>query len=372
MAGKYQQFFSYRSGFNAFLVHFIFLCIIFILPEFLFSFTVGAKRAPLIFYYFPVLSIVIFYVNYFVLIDKFFFNKKKIWLFILLNLFLIVIAVFFRSLMETVLPPRPEFFDGNEHFRRPHPMMLDVVPHLARDFIMLFLTISLAVAVKLLSKLNKLNNAQLELVAKQRESELKNLKSQLNPHFLFNTLNNIYALIAISPVKAQAAVHELGNLLRYVLYENKEQEVELSKEIDFIENYISLMRLRLSPDVVLNVNIVRKETENIKIEPLMFVSLVENAFKHGISNSKPSYISISLLSDNQKVMCSIENSNFPKPKTDKSGSGIGLKNLQKQLSILYPDCSDLSIQSDDNKFQSELTIYYKKRQDNEKTQMLRD
>ena len=220
--------------------------------------------------------------------------------------------------------------------------------------------------------INKLNNAQLELVAKQRESELKNLKSQLNPHFLFNTLNNIYALIAISPVKAQAAVHELGNLLRYVLYENKEQEVELSKEIDFIENYISLMRLRLSPDVVLNVNIVRKETENNKIEPLMFVSLVENAFKHGISNSKPSYISISLLSDNQKVMCSIENSNFPKPKTDKSGSGIGLKNLQKQLSILYPDCSDLSIQSDDNKFQSVLTIYYKKRQDNEKTQMLRD
>ncbi|MGN0230572.1 MAG: sensor histidine kinase, partial [Muribaculaceae bacterium] len=320
----------------------------------------------------PVLSIVIFYVNYFVLIDKFFFNRKKLWIFILLNLLFIVIAVLFRSWIDTLLPPRPEFFDVNVHLRGTDSVKFNFEPHLTRDLIMLLLTISLAVAVRLLSKFNKLNNAQLELVAKQRESELKNLKSQLNPHFLFNTLNNIYALIAVSPAKAQLAVHELGNLLRYVLYENKEQEVELSKEIGFIENYISLMKLRLSPDVVLNVNIERTETENIKIAPLMFVSLVENAFKHGISNSKPSYISISLLSDNQKVMCTIENSNFPKPKSDKSGSGIGLKNLQKQLSILYPDCSDLSIQSDDDKFRSVLTIYYKKRQDNEKTQMLRD
>ena len=121
------------------------------------------------------------------------------------------------------------------------------------------------------------------------EAELQNLKSQLNPHFLFNTLNNIYSLIAFSPEKAQEAVHDLSRLLRYVLYESSQPFVSLEKDFDFLRNYVELMRIRLPKHVELKTNIVASSPGTL-IAPLLFISLVENAFKHGVSNNKPSFI----------------------------------------------------------------------------------
>ena len=116
---------------------------------------------------------------------------------------------------------------------------------LSRDVVMLILVIGFATALRLGDKWLKLDRRRQDLVNMQREEELKNLKSQLNPHFLFNTLNSIYALIAISPTKAQEAVHELSRLLRYVLYDTS-ATVSLKQELAFIDNYVSLMKLRLS------------------------------------------------------------------------------------------------------------------------------
>ena len=132
------------------------------------------------------------------------------------------------------------------------------------------------------------------------EAELQNLKSQLNPHFLFNTLNNIYSLIAIDAERAQYAVHDLSRLLRHVLYENKQLFVPLEGEVAFMRSYIELMSLRLPGKVDLQVDL-------LQVIP----------------------------SPKEAVVCRIENSNYPKHDNDRSGSGIGLPNLRKRLDLLY-------------------------------------
>ena len=145
---------------------------------------------------------------------------------------------------------------------------------LSRDVVMLILVIGFATALRLGDKWLKLDRRRQDLVNMQREEELKNLKSQLNPHFLFNTLNSIYALIAISPTKAQEAVHELSRLLRYVLYDTS-ATVSLKQELAFIDNYVSLMKLRLSSAIRLNVTLDAGNNETLRVAPLLFITLIE-------------------------------------------------------------------------------------------------
>ena len=167
------------------------------------------------------------------------------------------------------------------------------------------------------------------------EAELVALKSQVNPHFLFNTLNNIYSLIQIDQDKAQEAVHDLSGMLRYVLYDSEKPSVPLSKETGFLKDYIKLMSMRCSSNVTLDVSL--PETDSDKhVAPLLFIPLVENAFKHGISTSEPSSIKIELKEEGEYVSFLVENTSFPKNDSDRSGSGIGVKNLQRRLDMLYP------------------------------------
>ena len=175
-----------------------------------------------------------------------------------------------------------------------------------------------------------------ELEKSRAEAELQNLKSQLNPHFLFNTLNNIYSLIAFSPERAQEAVHDLSRLLRYVLYDSSQPTVPLDRELNFINNYVELMRIRLPEQVSLTTRIEAQNPET-PIAPLLFISLIENAFKHGVSPVQPSFIDIDIHEEEARIVCSIRNSCFPKDnERDKSGSGIGLHNLSRRLELLYP------------------------------------
>ena len=176
-----------------------------------------------------------------------------------------------------------------------------------RDSLMLVLSICLSVSLKLSEKWLRWTVIEKQIEAEKKEHELKNLKTQLNPHFLFNTLNNIYALIGISTDKAQRAVHELSQLLRYVLYDNEQREVPMESDLKFVKNYIELMRLRLTPMVTLTVNINENDGQGLNIAPLMFVSLVENAFKHGVSASEPSSILIAIGVEDGVVHCHVEN-----------------------------------------------------------------
>ena len=176
---------------------------------------------------------------------------------------------------------------------------------------------------------------QSEKKQKEVEAELAWLKNQINPHVLFNTLNNISSLTQIDADKAQDTVIQLSDLLRYAMYETNKPKVPLDGEVEFMRNYIELMKLRC--------NEMTKVSEEIKVEdgkaevaPLLFISLVENAFKHGANSNAPATIDISLTQQDGTLVFNCDNTNNPKPTKDRSGSGIGLENTRRRLDLLYP------------------------------------
>jgi two-component system LytT family sensor kinase len=189
-------------------------------------------------------------------------------------------------------------------------------------------------------------------------SELSFLKSQVSPHFLFNTLNNIYSLSLNNSALTSDAILKLSQLLRYMLYESDVKMVSLNKEIEYLNNYIELQKMRISSDV--NIAFLTKGSfgENI-IEPMLLIPFIENAFKHGIDYSKKSDISIDLnLSDNTLDMRVINGINLNR-ETDKA-SGIGLNNVRRRLNLLYPNRHKLTIEKNKEKYIIKLEITLKK------------
>ena len=316
---------------------------------------------------------IVFYVNYFFLIKKYLYEKRLTG-FILWNILLVALAglavhLFFRNGFLPVQDSfRPGFEDGGPggpggpasgtgtpdfgpggpggpegrpkrtDFRpgRPGPRpWLDSMGFISRNVIIYLGVIGLAVAVRMTERWYRDEKKRDEREKAATEAELVALKSQVNPHFLFNTLNNIYSLIQIDQDKAQEAVHDLSGMLRYVLYDSEKPSVPLSKETGFLKDYIKLMSMRCSSNVTLDVSL--PETDSDKhVAPLLFIPLVENAFKHGISTSEPSSIKIELKEEGEYVSFLVENTSFPKNDSDRSGSGIGVKNLQRRLDMLYP------------------------------------
>ena len=171
---------------------------------------------------------------------------------------------------------------------------------------------------------------------KNTEAELAWLKNQINPHFLFNTLNNISSLTQIDADAAQDAIAQLSDLLRYAIYKTEQPLVPIEGEVDFMRNYIHLMQLRCNEKTTVKTDF-RIADKQASIPPLLFISLIENAFKHGVSSSRPSLIDISLTQEGPTMTFSCSNTNFPKNDTDRSGSGIGLENTHRRLELLYSD-----------------------------------
>lgn len=298
----------------------------------------------------PTAFILIFYLNYLLFIPYLLFKEKK-WLFFVLNMLAIGIMTFvLRALNELYFPLPPNM---------PEPPK--TVLYL-RDAVSLVFAVGLSVAVRVSSQWRKVEAARQEAEKRKTEAELKNLRNQLNPHFLLNTLNNIYALTAFDTERAQQAIQDLSKLLRYVLYDNQQMYVPLCKEVDFIKNYIELMRIRIAGTVNLRVRFLIDPDSQTPIAPLLFISLIENAFKHGISPVNESYIYISIEETENKITCSIMNSYYPKKATDKSGSGIGLQQVKQRLEIMYPGQYewDSGVLDGGKGYQSVLTIYLKK------------
>jgi sensor histidine kinase YesM len=205
--------------------------------------------------------------------------------------------------------------------------------------------------------------ARVRAEADRTEAELKSLRSQINPHFLLNTLNNIYALTAIDTYRAQNAIQQLSKMLRHMLYDNMLDSVNLQDEIQFLENYVNLMKIRLPNSVDVTFKKIVPDAD-IRVAPLIFISLIENAFKHGVSLTEPSFIRILVKAvapqdgGEKQLICSIENSYFPKPEQDRSGHGIGLEQVQRRLDLLYPDryVWEKGINSDNRTYFSTITI----------------
>ena len=279
---------------------------------------------------FPLSLCVLFYLNYLWLVPTLIPRKLYV-AFSLYNLAAFALLALVRQQMNLwLLPPEPgpQFMPG--HVAPPRWAFV------LRDFLTYAFAAGVAVTLRLSMQWRKAEQGRREAELGRAEAELQNLKSQLNPHFLFNTLNNIYSLIAFSPERAQEAVHDLSRLLRYVLYDSSQPTVPLDRELNFINNYVELMRIRLPEQVKLTTRIKAQNPET-PIAPLLFISLIENAFKHGVSPVQPSFIDIDIHEEEARIVCCIRNSCFPKDnERDKSGSGIGLHNLSRRLELLYP------------------------------------
>lgn len=206
-------------------------------------------------------------------------------------------------------------------------------PAITNTFIA-FLLLSMNLGIKEYFRSVKNQHDTDELRRQHLEQELEYLRYQINPHFFMNTLNNIHALVDIDPEQAKNTIVELSKLMRYVLYDGSRPTIPLSKETEFLKHYIGLMRLRYSDSVRIKVDIP-DETPDVQVPPLLFVSFVENAFKHGISYQSESFIMVSLNVREGYISFSCINS---KHETNQDPhSGIGLENTRKRLRLLYQD-----------------------------------
>lgn len=285
----------------------------------------------------------------FALIPKFLFEKKYLF-FIVFGIVAVGLATYFS------IDPRNGMFDGNlppppnmANMRRPPPQYM-----YHSMFFIVAVTIATIVETSIFSRKKEqdLINSKLE----HSEASLQFLKSQINPHFLFNTLNNIYALSSIDPEKTQKSISTLSNILRYVLYDSDKGKVTLKQELETITNYIYLFSLKSSKKYPITI-INEVENENFQIPPMLLIPFVENAFKHSnIEKIDGVFIKIKLKTEGNSLYFSVKNS-IPKIEAIKAEiGGIGVDNVQKRLAILYPEKSELKITTNDSVFCTKLMI----------------
>ncbi len=293
---------------------------------------------------------IVFYVNWFLLIKRYLY-PRKLGLFVLLNFLLIVAVILASHLVFRHLFPDP-----------PHPARMQPGRewvHRLRFFvgnaIIYMMVAAVSVAVRMTQQWYRAERRRREMEQKQTEAQLQHLRSQLNPHFLFNTLNNIYSLIQIDADRAQSAVHDLGELLRYVLYDSERPKVPVAGEMGFLADYIALMRIRLPRQATLTVSLPENPSSK-EVAPMLFISLIENAFKHGVCNEEPSFIDISVKETEDTLSCDIKNSNFPRPDGGRSGSGIGIQNLRTRLEMIYPGAYVFDQHLEDDVFVSHIEV----------------
>jgi two-component system, LytTR family, sensor kinase len=326
----------------------------------------------LIYYTITLINGLIFYINYLVLVPKFFFQKRRLRYYI--SALILIICFYFVSDISNKLIFR--YVSGKEEterFSRPpeemgRPMpprvgLLRVRFPFRQAHILTYTTSSLfliffSLGLRVLERQSKIEKMQEEMERTKLNSELAFLKNQISPHFFFNTLNNIYSLIGINTDDSQKAVLKLSKLMRYLLYESEHGDTKLSQEIDFMKNYIDLMKLRMSDKVTLSVSFP-KDYDDLNMPPLLFIPFIENAFKHGISYREKSFIDISMVAGKNSITFKCANSIVKKNGEAENGnSGIGLENVSKRLSLLYPGKHDLKINRSDSTFEVLLLINF--------------
>lgn len=232
------------------------------------------------------------------------------------------------------------------HNREPFPRLL-FLPYISR-FLIAILMIGFNTSIKLLFKSLKDEETMKELERCKLQSELEYLKYQINPHFFMNTLNNIHALVDVNTQEAQKAIVELSKMMRYVLYESNNRTILLKREIQFLNNYIELMRLRFNNKVNIQVSFP-EEVPPVEIPPLLYISFVENAFKHGISYKNDSIICVVLEVKEGNLVFNCSNT-ITEGQNDDPHSGVGLENVQKRLKLLYDNNFTLSMNKSKDNF----------------------
>lgn len=235
------------------------------------------------------------------------------------------------------------------------PSLLSIVVF---DALAVLICTAIALAIRLLQHWRSAEARRQELELEKLRTELDGLKNQLGPHFLFNTLNNIFVLAGSDPDAAQSAIHSLSRMMRYLLYETGSAVVPLRGEVNFLSSFIDLMRIRLRPTVVLDTRFQLSDPLT-PIVPLLLLPLVENVFKHGVDDSGEGTLVIHLLEQDGRIQLVCENPNHPQQDDDRPGGGIGLQNVRKRLELAYPGRHSLSTTRMQSRFRIELTLHPK-------------
>ena len=242
---------------------------------------------------------------------------------------------FRRDMKEHDVPP-PFFFIGE------HEIMAIVV---------LLLMFGANLGIKNYIRSRDDRKRLVELEKRNLEQQLEYLRYQINPHFFMNTLNNIHALVDFDPAKAQDTIVELSKMMRFVLYEGNKQSVPLSRELDFIRHYVTLMQLRYTDKVKITLDLPQ-ETPERQIPPLVLVTFIENAFKHGVSYQRESFIEVKVTVEDETMHFSCHNSKADHPNEEKGG--VGLANVRKRLDLIYGERYRLSIKDKSDAYHVEL------------------
>jgi two-component system, LytTR family, sensor histidine kinase AlgZ len=277
------------------------------------------------------------YLNYFYLLPRFLIHKnllKYLLEFIIPFTIIVTLHIYFKRYIYADLGESRRFLYGSKF----------ILQHAST-------TLFIAIFVGML----KFAEDWLELEAKRKElenekltAELTFLKAQINPHFLFNTLNNLYYLAFTNSPNTTEVIAKLSQMMRYMIYDSNHEKVLLSKEIEYIENYIALEKLRLNNQIPIHFE-VNGEINQVKIVPLILITFLENAFKHGVTNNATdAYILVKLSVENQELIYTVENSKLNNTLHEKSG--IGLQNVRRRLDLSYANKYRLEVQDEEKSY----------------------
>ena len=319
--------------------------------------------------------LVIFILNTFIFVPKILFRKNYasyVGITLTSTLVIIAIIIFIQVLITPVhpvsMPPMdlgpgmPPMELGSKMpppmgFKTPAPPeQKSIFMTFTDNLIISILVIAAGTAFKMMSQWLNEEDRRKDMEKEQLRTEIALLRHQVSPHFFMNTLNNIHALVDINTETAKDAIIRLSTLMRYLLYDTAHGQTSLKKEIEFIESYITLMQLRFSEKVKISIN-VPQNVPDIQIPPMLFISFLENAFKHGVSYQATSFVYFSIEIAENKLYCNIKNSKQRiKENFDKSYSGIGLTNIRKSLELLFAREYTLNIIENEKEFEVKLII----------------
>lgn len=295
-------------------------------------------------------SCLFFYAIYFFLVPKLIYKEKKHYklLFLIVILTAIIMTTMFEVLYNYLIPyinkRFPDFFGLPDN---PFPPNSFTIGHIkiflegmVRNFTTFITTAGVAIILQLSLRWQRSENERQKAETARAEAELQVLRHQLSPHFLLNSLNNIYSLVAFDQSKAQNAIVELSKMLRYQLYESNAEFVPLKKEVEFLKNYISLMRIRISDTIVVNTSF-DYDDENLLVAPNILIYLVENAFKYGSQPTGKAAITMKLVVKERQLTFLCTNSICRQTVQDNNNSnttntaGLGLQQVERMLNIYY-------------------------------------
>ena len=290
------------------------------------------------------LALMIYITNY-LLIPKLLYKKMYGW-FAAAFILMVVTSSFFKMYLIGQIMDRPELFSFSANIKTR--IYDNVIPH--------FFLVIAGAAVKLLVDFTRAQKRLVEMVKEKADAELNFLKSQINPHFLFNLLNAVYFLIEKENIHARQALHKFSDMLRYQLYEAGGEKIPVEKEIGYLKDYVDLQKLRKDEKYDVQFNCAT-DVKGFAIEPLLLIPFVENAFKHvSHYNDKINFVKLDISRANGQLRFTIENSKDDKEATNEQHGGIGLTNVKRRMELLYPGNHELSITNEQDLFKVDLKI----------------